>query len=732
MRNPCHRWIVDAVCILSLLLLESLPAAGQEQKPKKVGLVLSGGGARGAAHIGLLKILEREQIAIDLIVGTSFGAVVGGLYCLGYSAAEIEQILLHQDWNSLFSDAPERRFAPLVVQKSARYMGQVSFLGWNPELPTGLYGGQKLTEELDRLTTERIVAAHYDFDQLTIPFRAVATNLIDGKAYLFKQGSMTEALRASIAIPMLFTPLEKDGMLLVDGGLADNLPTDVAREMGADIVIASDVTSPLLTKSEIKTFVDVLDQSISLLMIQSTTRNRQLADFTVTPDLKGYSYSNYTLIKPIEERGEQEAERRLADLKKLLAGMPGRPHHPWRLTGTKEIIESISFRGLEHVKPEQLRSDVKTKPGQPINSRMLSDDLGRLYATQLFERVDYSLEPTAENRYRLIYRVKEAPRHTLGASIRYDNAYKFVALAEFTAHQLFGTPSTATLSSQFGGLENHSASLRYIPSFAPFLFVEPRVHILRRERLDIRDKILADRFIDKRSGGEFMIGGAFFKRLELAGGFMDDSVSIAGGAPPNQLSGSVRVAGPAFRAKRDTLDNQEFPHSGMAILLQGQKRSESLGSDLSYSLLQGDFERYYSPTGKSTLRLGLSAGFSRGSVPFFDKFYLGGYTYSEGGPRRVFGLSRDELAVNQMGILSASYRRLVLSRPLSFIRHIYASGFYNAVAYSEAETSPYHFKLFNGAGLGLSLDTLLGPLRVAGGWGEGGRVKFYLSLGPAF
>ncbi|HYK91003.1 MAG TPA: patatin-like phospholipase family protein [Acidobacteriota bacterium] len=732
MRNLCRCWTVNAVCIISLLMANYLSGATRQQNPKKVGLVLSGGGARGAAHIGILKILEREQIPIDLIVGTSFGAVVGGLYCMGYSAAEIEQIFLRQDWNRLFSDTPERRFAPLVSQKSLRYMGQVSFQGWSPEVPTGLYGGQKLTEELDRLTTERIVAAHYDFDQLTVRFRAVATNLLDGKAYIFERGSMTEALRASIAIPMLFTPLSKDGMLLVDGGLSDNLPTDIAREMGADIVIASDVTSPLLTKSEIKTFVDVLDQSLSLLMTQSVVRNKHLADLTINPDLHGFSYSNYTLIRPIEERGEQEAEKRLPDVKKLLAGIPGRPHLPWKPSAAGEIIESISFQGLERVKPEQLRSDVRSRQGGPINAQLLSEDLGRLYATRLFERVDYSLEPAGENRYRLLFKVKEAPRHTLGASIRYDNTYKFVALAEFTAHQLFGSQSTLTLSSQFGGFENHYAALRYIPPFAPFLFVEPKVHVLRRERLDFRDKELVDRFTDKRSGGEFLVGGTFLKRLEIAVGYTDDSVSIAGGAAPNQLSGSVRAAGPTLRINRDTLDSQDFPHSGMTIRLQGQQRSKSFGSDLSYSLWQGDFERYFSPTRKSTLRIGLSAGISRGTVPFYDKYYLGGYTYSEGGPRRVFGLDRDELAVNQMGILAASYRRLIYSRPLSFIRHIYASGYYNAVAHSDREESPYHFAVFNGAGIGLALDTLLGPLRVAGGWGEGGRLNFYLSLGPAF
>jgi len=731
MRDSRQRWIVGAVCIVSLLIAGSFCAAAQ-QEPRKVCLVLSGGGARGAAHIGILKILEREHIPIDCIVGTSFGAIVGGLYSLGYSATEIEQLLLRQDWNSLFSDAPERRFAPLAGQRSSRYMGQVSFQGWSPELPTGLFGGQKLTEELDRLTAERIVAAHYDFDRLAIPFRAVATNLIDGKAYIFKQGSMTDALRASIAIPLLFTPLEKDGMLLVDGGLADNLPTDIAREMGADIVIASDVTSPLLSKSEIRTVVDVMDQSLSLLMRQSVVRNEHLADLTIKPDLAGYTYSDYTLVRPIEQRGEQEAEKRLQDVKRLVAGISYRPQRPWKPTGQKDVIEAISFQGLKYVKPDQLRGDVKSMTGQPMDPQVLSEDLGRLYATRLFDHVDYNLEPVAENRYRLVYVVKEAPLHTLGASIRYDQDYKFVALTEFTAHQLFGTPSTATLSARFGGLQDYSASLRYIPAPVPFLFIEPKVHLRRRERLDIRNGELVDEFTDKRAGGQFVIGGSFFKRLEIAGGYTDERVSIAGGAAPNRLAGSVRLSGLAFRLNRDTLDYQEFPHTGMTFHMQVEKRGEAFGGDLNYSRWQGDIERYFSPTETFTFRLGLTAGFSRGAVPFYDKFYLGGYSFSEGGPRRVVGLNRDELAANQMGILAVSYRRQIFSRPLSFIRHGYLSGFYNAVVYSERQEAPYAFKLFNGAGIGLALDTMLGPFRVAGGWGEGGRVNFYLSLGPSF
>ncbi len=266
-------------------------------------------------------MLEREGIHVDYIAGTSFGALIGGLYAVGYSAAQIEDIFTKQEWDRVFSDAPDRRLSPLLERKNFRYQGQLAFQGYSPELPTGLWSGQKLTEILNSLTTERMLAARYDFDRLPIPFRAVATDLITGKEYIFRDGPMTEALRASIAIPMLFTPVEKGDMLLVDGGLVNNLPTDIARSMGADFVIAVDVTSPLLKKDAIRTFIDVMDQSISMIMRQSVDGNSKLADVVIRPELDEFIYSDYTRVREILKRGERGAERRVPDLRGLIGSL---------------------------------------------------------------------------------------------------------------------------------------------------------------------------------------------------------------------------------------------------------------------------------------------------------------------------------------------------------------------------------------------------------------------------
>lgn len=724
--------MLKLLCLLLPAILCCPCSVLAQQKSRKVALVLSGGGARGASHIGVLRVLEKAQIPIDCIAATSFGSLIGGLYSIGYSTDVIEDRVSGQDWNRILSDAPERRLTPLIQRRNSRFQAQVSFRGITPELRTGLREGQRLTEALDLLTTEQMLRAGYDFDRLPIQFRALATNLVDGSAYVFRQGSMSEALRASMAVPVLFTPLEKDGMLLVDGGLTDNLPTDVARDLGADIIIAVDATSPLLAKDEIRNFIDVVDQSISLQMEKNVRENSHLADIVIKPDLQKYTYNDYERIPEIVKRGEEEANRLLPQIKALVAGIPPHPRTSLPASPLIPIVQSISFRGLKNVKADQLASDIHVHAGQEVDPAAISADIGRLYASRAFDSVQYSLEPIGENRYQLVYIVKESPLKSLGVGLRFDSDYNFVALAEFTARQLFDSPSIATISTQFGGLENHFAALRLVPSPAPFLFVEPRGEALRLERLDIRDKKRIDKFTDKREGGRLMIGGSLLKQMELSGGYRAERVRIEGGSDPNRLAGSARLAGITLRLTRDTLDFRDFPHSGMTLRVQAEKQSKSLGADLNYSKWEADYQHYLPISVKSTIRINTNIGYSRGPVPFYDLFYVGGYSFSQLASRQFLGLERDELTARQIAIMGASYRRLLLERSFSFIRRGYAIGTYNVVFSSSRQSSPYNFELLHGAGIGVALDTMFGPVRATFGWAEGGRVNAYFAVGPSF
>lgn len=729
--NRSLRPLVLQACLLTFICLTPANAADGGRIPR-IGLALSGGGARGAAHIGVLRVLEREGIPIDFIAGTSFGALVGGLYALGYSPDELESILRRQDWNMIFSNRPERRLSPLSENRDFRYLGQLHFKGFNPEFPTGFFSGQGMIEVLDELTVVRTLPANGDFDRLPIPFRAVATDLLNGKPYVFSKGRMTEALRASMGVPMLFTPVHKDGMLLVDGGLSDNLPVDVARAMGADFVIAVDATAPLLKEGEIQSFVDVVDQSLSLLMKRNAEQSRGLADVTLAPDLDGTFYNDFSRIPEIIRRGEQEGEKRLGDLNKLLAGIPRRARPVPKAAVEKVLVDSVGFEGAKRIDSRQLKRTVQSAPGKQVSGASLRGDLRRLYATHLFDSVEAGLEKSDRDRYHLTYRLKESPPQVIGGSIRYDRDYKFVALAESTWRELFGTPSTGTISAQFGGLEDYSATLRYIPPAIPFLYLEPKIQLSRRERLDFRGAALVDRFTDRRLGGQLAIGGTLLRRLEVDVAYRSEQASISGGTPPNRLEGHTRMAGLSLRANRDTLDAQDFPSTGGTIRVQADKKSDWLGSDINFTRIQADADRYFSLTSKTTFHVRAAAGYSSGDLPFFELYRIGGYNFSEDSSRRFAGFDRDELTARQMALLGFMYRRELFSRPLSFTRRGFVTVQYNAAAISDRPKSPYEFSFANGAALGLALDTRLGPVRLVGAWGEGGRTKVYFSFGPSF
>ncbi len=701
--------------------------------PPKIGLVLSGGGARGGAHIGVLKVLEREGIPIDCIAGTSIGALVGGLYALGYPAAELETMLSSQDWIGVFSNTPERRITPLFERRDLRYQGQIYFEGFAARLPSGLFVGQRLTQQINILTTERLAAAGYDYDRLPIPFRAVATDLVTGKPYVFRSGRMSEAIRASIAIPMVFTPVEKDGMLLVDGGLVDNLPTDVARDMGADIVIAVDVTSPLKKQDEIRTLFDVVDQSISLQIRRSVERSLAAADMVLRPELEGVSGADFDQLPEIVERGERAANSQLENLRNLVrsAGRARRPPAAQKETQAA-TIESVRFEGLRIVPSSRLRNEVKTRVGDTLDMDMVDRDLRTLYATRLFEQVDSELLPLGQNRYQLNYLLDESPMNTLGGSIRYDRDYKFVALAEFTARQLFHSPSILTLSAQFGGLTDASAGLRYIPSALPSVFIEPKVHHRRRERLDMRDRTFVDRYTERRTGGQLVVGASWLKGSEFEIGYRYDEVKIVGGTLPNRQEEPRALAGITLRYNRDSLDEQEFPATGTRARVQIDERRRALGGDFTYSKWQADWNQFFRLSEKGTLELRLGAGLSDREIPFYDQFYLGGYTFSQGAARPLLGYRLDELLARQAGTASLGYRRRLTLEPVSFARRVFLSGYYNIAAVSREKERPYRFRYYHGGGLVVSLDTPAGPIHLAGGWGEEGRFNFHLSLGPGF
>jgi NTE family protein len=290
-------------------------------KRPRVALVLSGGGARGIAAIGVLRALEHSDIPVDLIVGTSMGSIVGGLYAMGYSTEQLQRLVDTTNWEELLSYNDEARRSDMFLdQKIARDKSilVLRFKGFQPIIPQAFSTGQRLTNYLNILTLQGIYHPDPSFDDLRIPFRAVTTDLVTGKRIVIDRGDMTEALRASATVPLLFNSVRRDTMQLLDGGLVDNVPVDVAIANGAEIIIAVDLTSPLRPKSQLNAPWEIADQITTIMMQETKKLSLEKANVIITPDLGDHLSSDFNGLDTLIKRGEEAAEKSVQRLKSLI------------------------------------------------------------------------------------------------------------------------------------------------------------------------------------------------------------------------------------------------------------------------------------------------------------------------------------------------------------------------------------------------------------------------------
>lgn len=347
------------------------------QRPR-ISLALSGGGARGLAHIGVLKVLDSRSIPIDGIAGTSMGAVVGGLYSLGYSAAQIESLAYHIEWDRLLIDSPQRQQLFLSQKdETTESIFQVRLKGLTPDIPSAWISGQKLTATLSEAILLAPSSLTRDFNRLPIPLRIVTTDLVSGRKVVLSEGNLISAMRASLAIPLLFTPVEMDSMLLVDGGLVQNLPVEEAREFGNDLIIAVDASSKPRELAALKAPWQIADQVTTIMQKEQLQEQLKLADIALTVDLMEYSNTDFRHIHSIIKRGEEAAVECLPQIEALL----DRPEPDSLLT-----VSRISLSGINRLDKRLVTGILNLTPGRLLFSRILW--AGRaLHQTGFFEDV---------------------------------------------------------------------------------------------------------------------------------------------------------------------------------------------------------------------------------------------------------------------------------------------------------------------------------------------------------
>ena len=441
----CRRKILGMLFLLCCLLgnvnVQARPVR------KKVGLVLGGGGAKGAAEVGVLKVLEEADIPIDYIVGTSIGGIVGGLYSIGYDAADIDSLFRNQNWLFLLSDQAKRESESFLSKdEKERYMIHLPLSRERKvSLPTGYLKGQNILNLFSKLT----VGYHHvdDFSTLPIPYRCVAVDLVDGKEVVLSSGSLPMAMRATMSIPGVFAPVEWNGMMLVDGGALNNLPVDVVRDMGADVVICVDLSTGWKKKEDLKSASSVVDQLIGIMGQTKYRKNKVDADIYINPQLKGYTPASFQpeAIDSMVERGKQAARRQWGELMALRDSIYGcgsdtvskrfMPHEP--LHTEAYPIANIRIEGIDGDEKQWVRKKIVLQEHSRVNTDDIDRTLAMLQGLNIFSRVEYRL--TNDEPYDLVFMLEPREDSRLNIGARFDTEDLASVIANISNNQQFAT-----------------------------------------------------------------------------------------------------------------------------------------------------------------------------------------------------------------------------------------------------------------------------------------------------
>ena len=599
-----RRAAVAATVPLLALMLALAPAPARSQCPDavppsagerpRIGLVLGGGGARGVAHVGVLKVLEELHVPVDLVVGTSMGAIVGGLFAAGLSPDSMEAWVAHADWDDLFRDQPSYSRLAFRRKEEAREFPiplEVGVGSDGLQLPSGLVAGQKLNAALRTLTFH--AARVSDFDSLAIPFRAVATDLETGQMVVLGGGDLVDAIRASMSAPGVFTPYPVDDRLLVDGGLVRNVPVDVACALGADIVIAVDVGARLADRSELHGVVD-LTMQVTRIMTRNGAAEQLEAlgpdDLLVSPELGDMSATAFDRSLTALAAGEAAARALAPELRRLAVDSVAYHADQARRLAFGEPTERVDYvmvGAYTGRSPGSLLDRIATRPGR-LDTVTLGEDIRHLFSLGIYERVDYRLVETDDGNA-LILRVREKPwgpsylRFRLSISDRLGGEGTYSLATHLLVPQMnsWGAELVAELAI---GEERRAAVELYQPlGVRGILFVAPWV----RYRSSPANVFVGDLTVARFRTDASTVG------LE-AGLHIGSDTELAFSVERGRLTGTRTIGAPSLgefeaqvgiaraRLYIDGLDDPLFPQNGAAFFVEGQASRDWLGATDAY------------------------------------------------------------------------------------------------------------------------------------------------------
>ncbi|WP_223296710.1 patatin-like phospholipase family protein [Thiorhodovibrio frisius] len=741
-------WLLPALVLLTLscTILAPSPAnaAGTARHPR-IGLVLAGGGAKGAAHIGVLKVLEELRIPIHAIAGTSMGSLVGGGYAAGLSAEELENRVLLVDWNELFDDNPPRSQWPARRQEASMttaFNFTVGVSGGKMKLPPGAISGQKVQLFFNDLL--KGVETTENFDALPIPFRAVATNLENGEMFVFDQGPLPIALRASMAVPGIFAPIVWQDHIFVDGGLVRNLPVDVARSMGVDHLIVVNLGSSFLPRDQLDNLIGITGQMIAILTEQNVETSLAeidpKRDLLIVPDLGDIGSGDFPRAAEAIATGVTAARQSADQLRRF--SLSETEYAAWKQAhfGSGAPVQRVSevrIAGLKRVNAKLFDALIEAQQGKPFDRERLERDIQRLYGRGDFERISYRFQPDDRGRGEVL--VVDAVEKGWGPGYL---GFGLKLSSDNQGDSRFGLRATYrqtwmnSLGAEwFSELELGNEPRLFSEWFQPLDldhsgFVAPYFDIYQTPYsvFDGDQRVARYDVSRARVGADFGLSRSHLEmRIGPYWGITDVNLDTGSAELPD---GRVVDSGVRARLAYDTMDRAAVPRNGQRLTLEARAPLAALGADPNYT--RAEVTAFDATSfGPNTLAVRFKAGTSFGAdMPYYDQFPLGGFL-------TLSGYANEQFRGNDMVFGSLAYYRQIATLPTPFGRGLFLGASLEAGWLPESRFNDAAGVDFNlapegtrfGSSLFFGSDTWIGPAYLGLGLSASGDHAVYVLIG---
>lgn len=690
------------ILIITLLISSSVYSAEKEG----TALVLSGGGARGMSQIGVLRELERQNVQIDYIVGTSIGAVIGGLYAVGYTPDEIEELMINADWDDLLASSNFYNRDKMFIDQKKYYdrkLINLRFDDFKFQVPQAISNGYRFSEFLQ----DKILKSDYpftsDFNKLKIPFRAVSLDIVKGKPYVFRDGDLMTAIRASITVPLRFTPVELDSMILVDGGPVANIPFDQAiAEFNPKYIIVVNTTSDIFTYGDLNNPVNIADQIVSVIMKSNEDMAKEKSDIYIEPNLMGVFNSDFVRIDTIITRGETATSS--IDFSKITNNSEPKTD----LNGDKNyILNDVIVTGNTRTDERIILSELNTSKGEIITPKVLYNLWQSIYSTELFSQVRIVPKIVDDNKLDLTVEVKEKGNQLILLGARVDNERNTQVELDLIRENFLNT-GTRTLLGAAVGARNQKfvwsvSNPKVLNLPINFNFTAYYNNTLYRT---YSQEVVKHNNYNRELNGEYKVenygfnvatGTNFDKSGKINFGFqLEKQRSYNMESKPEEYK---NVSTFFIRTLIDSKNKSNFATQGTLIDLNFESNLLSLENDVNFSKLEFVLDAYVSPASDLTINPFIMFGLGDKTTPLAEFWGLGGQDM-------FYGMREYERIGRQIFVSSLEFRYKL---PFEIFFDTYASFRYDVGGVWSFPEQIKFSNLRQGIGVSLSFDTPVGP-----------------------